>query len=93
MPTITRTNMSPFIAVSKVNDVARLIRMALRSGEQAAVNERLISEARHMARQGRSIDAFRHLSHAAVPAGTVKACCMLRSRAYGCSSHGYPRSI
>lgn len=89
---ITRTNMSPFVAIAKVNEVAKLLRVAEAHTEQAAINECLISEARHFARTGQSIKAFKHLSFAKVKAGTVKRCCGLHSAQYGCGTHGYPRT-
>lgn len=88
---IARPDMAPFIAAAKLQSVARLIRTALPRGEQAAVNECLISEAICLARKGESVKAFRHLALAKVPANSIAACCGLRSAQYGCATHGYPR--
>lgn len=89
---ITRPGMAPFIAVAKLQEVARKIRKAEPKGtEQAAVNECLISEAIAYARRGESRKAFRHLALAKVPAASIPACCGLRSTQYGCADHGYPR--
>jgi hypothetical protein len=91
---ITRREMSTGIAVAKVQQVAALIRRAHCQGShQAAVNERQISDALYFARSGRSTRAFRTLAAAKVPAGSIPACCGLRSAQYGFASHGYPRSI
>lgn len=88
---LERSEMAPFIAVAKLQSVARKIRAAEPRGEQAAINECLISEAIGLARRGQSTKAFRHLALAKVPANSIAACCMIRSAQYGCASHGYPR--
>jgi len=90
---ITRPEMAPFIAVAKLQAVARKIRGLQMKGEQAALNECLISEAINMARRGDTTKAFRHLSLAKVAANSIPACCGLRSAQYGCATHGYPRTI
>ena len=89
---MVRSQMAPFIAVAKLEAVGRMMRKAEIGTEQAALNACLLGEALHMARQGRSQDAFRHLSRAKVPAGSTPACCGLRSAMYGCATHGYPRT-
>lgn len=90
MHTITRTNMSPFIAGAKVLQVAGLVRKAGARSVQAR-NDAIIATALHQAHAGRSQKAFQGLSHCVVPAGTVKPCCALHSARSGCSTHGYPR--
>lgn len=90
--TIERTQMAPFIAVAKLQAVARLIRTAQpKNTHQGALNETLITEAIWFARKGETTKAFAHLAKAKVPTGQVASCCGLRSSLYGCATHGYPR--
>lgn len=90
---IIRKNMAPRIAVAKIHEVARQIQAVTPVGTSLGnSNAQLIFQALAMARSGQSIAAFLQLSAARVPAGTVRACCMLYSARSGCSSHGYPRT-
>jgi hypothetical protein len=92
MREITRPQMSSTVALTKIRQVTDLISAANpRNSKVAYRNGQIIAQARYLARVGRTAEAFSWLARATVPAGSVPACCGLRSAQYGCSTHGYPR--
>lgn len=94
MRTIERTGMSATIAVAKLTQVNRMVfdaTASFRGSRTSQRNTKIFLQARSMAAEGRTNEAFTHMALAVVPAGSVPACCGLRSAQYGCSTHGYPR--
>ena len=93
---ITRPEMNATIAVAKLTRVNRMVfdaTAAFRGSRTSYRNTQIFLQARSLAAAGETKKAFALMAQTVVPAGSVSSCCMLRSAQYGCSSHGYPRSI